>query len=505
MLALIPLDDRPCNLRFPAQIAAIGGDELVSPPIETLGHFNTPGQPGKIAAWLRDLPEVAALIVSCDMLAYGGLVASRRSETDEETALSRLEALRAFREARPTTPIYGFNILMRLTVTMDSEEAAANYYNIQRYARLIDEAERFDSDYLREQLETVKAAIPPAALEEYLRARQRNHGVNLRMIEWLSEGTFDYLLITQEDATEFGLHRREQAALLARAIELGVAEKMSLHPGADEAALTLLARQWNLSPRFRVHWSSRAQAKNIAAFEDRPYDVALSQHVAAIGGVLLPGEVLPQEKMDADFELFVNAPVGGSAKDEDKAARAGRSAKLGEFVRKMEEAAQNGRRVALCDVAFPNGADDLLMSKLEARGLLGKLAAFAAWNTAGNTTGTVLAQCAAIKRSAESEEDAENFNSQFTFERLVDDWLYQSRLRARLETSAHRQGLSPLNMGEAGESVETGLRRELRGYAQMMASRHFDSALEDCEISLPWRRAFEVDFRARLQPNNRTA
>ncbi|HEX8832790.1 MAG TPA: DUF4127 family protein, partial [Abditibacteriaceae bacterium] len=389
MIALLPLDDRPCNVRFPQQIAAIGGTQLVTPPYEVLGLFNTPGQPEALQSWIEELPRLEALIVSVDMLAYGGLVASRRPRVAVEQALANLNILRAFRAARPETPVYAFNILMRLAITMDSDAAVSNYYNIMRYARLVDEAERFDSAHLREELAKVTAQIPPAILEEYLAARLRNHTVNGCMIDWLAEGVFDYLLITQEDATEFGLHRREQDALLKYAAEREVQSKMSLHPGADEAALTLLARHWNTGVSFRVQWSNLEDAHRIAPFEDRPYDEALVQHVAAMRGELL-GE---GDESTADFQLFVNAPVGGSQKDEEDGARALRAARLMPFVHSLEEAANNNETIALCDVAFPNGADNVLMTELERRGLLGKIAAFGGWNTAGNTTGTVLAQC----------------------------------------------------------------------------------------------------------------
>src|SRR4028119_1270015 len=130
MLALLPLDNRPCNTRFPQQIAPIGGDDLLLPPDTLLGLFNTPGKPDALCRWLEGLPDVRALIVSVDMLAYGGLVASRHTFTSESEALARLEALKRFRAARPDTPILAFNILMRLAVTMDSAAAVANYYNI---------------------------------------------------------------------------------------------------------------------------------------------------------------------------------------------------------------------------------------------------------------------------------------------------------------------------------------------------------------------------------------
>jgi hypothetical protein len=502
MIALIPLDNRPCNLRFPSQIAAIGGCELAAPPEETLGWFGTPGDPESVGRWLQQLPPVSALIVSIDMLAYGGLVASRHARVNEKTALQNLQALRDFRTAHPQTPIYAFNILMRLAVTMDSEEAVAHYYNVLRYARLVDEAEHFGSEYLRDQLHQVRSEIPEHILGEYLAARARNHAVNLRMLDWLDEGVFDYLLITQEDAAEFGLHRREQAKLIARVDELDLQNKMSLHPGADEAALTLLARHWKTGVQLRVHWSSKEDAARIAPFEDRPFDGSLAQHVASMHGVLQPAADEPLSTLEPGFELFVNAPVGGSQKDESETDRKARGLRLGSFIRAIDTAIKAGQNVALCDVAFPNGADDLLMTELEKRNLLGKLQVYGGWNTAGNTTGTVLAQCAALARvqdeSGAIPPEAFALNRQFVFERLLDDWFYQAKVRARVEKSAYELKISPFNMHDEHTQVEAQARRELKGFARLLAQRQFGSTVKYCDISLPWHRTFEVDLRADL-------
>lgn len=458
--------------------------------MEILGDLHSPGNAQAVRDWVSKLPEVEALIVSIDMLAYGGLVFSRRPITTQDEALKRLEILREFKAQRPQTPIYAFNILMRLAITMDSDAAAANYYNVMRYARLVDEAERFQSEYLREQLNQVKAEIAPEILKEYLAARARNHQINGQMIEWLGDGIFDYLLITQEDAAEFGLHRREQDALLKAASELNVGHKMSLHPGADEAAMTLLARHWNTQVKFRIRWSSLEDSRRIAPFEDRPFDDSLYQHVEALNGVLI-------EDGQADFEFFINAPVGGWHKDEDDAGCNLRAARLNGFVRDIESALQDGKHVALCDVAFPNGADDVLMNALDKRGLFGKISAYGGWNTAGNTLGTVLSQCAAIYHSDFDAEHSE-LNRQFVFERLLDDWFYQSRVRARIEKTARDNGVSPLDLNGGGELVEAQARRELRNYGSILASRHFQSTLQKCEVTLPWHRTFEVDLRAQL-------
>jgi hypothetical protein len=209
-------------------------------------------------------------------------------------------------------------------------------------------------------------------------------------------------------------------------------------------------------------------------------------------GVLSDGD-------DADFEFFVNAPLRLWHKDETEELRKTRASKLHPFIKAIEAAIAQGKQIALCDVAFANGADEVLMMELDKRGLLGKIAAYGAWNTAGNTLGTVLAQCAAIKQSKGNTESLD-INQQFTFERYVDDWFYQARVRSRIEKRARDEGASPLDLNGNAELVEAQARRELKGYAQILAQRHFGSTLARCDVSLPWNRTFEVDLRAKLEP-----
>ena len=100
---LIPLDDRPPCLQFPVKMGLIGDVELVYPPQELLGRFTEPGNVAKLEEWLRaqDYRKVDALIVSLDMLAYGGLVASRTHAASEESALRQLEFFRWFKKKNP--------------------------------------------------------------------------------------------------------------------------------------------------------------------------------------------------------------------------------------------------------------------------------------------------------------------------------------------------------------------------------------------------------------------
>jgi hypothetical protein len=365
-----------------------------------------------------------------------------------------------------------------------------------RYARLADEVTRFPSSEKEAELEEVRAAIPPTLLDEYRAARARNHAINLEMVDYVARGTFDFLLVTQEDCTQFGLHRREQDEILARVRELGLEDKFSLHPGADEAALTLLAQHWKTGIRFGIHWSDDNHKRDIAVFEDVPYEDALHSHIEAIGG-----QIASRSEAEVDCLLFVNAPVGGSQKEENAQAREARDAKLSPFCDQIEAALQAQTPVALCDVAFPNGADDLLLSHLEKRGVLGQLAAFSGWNTAGNTTGTVLAQCAALfharQRHSAPQTEAQELNQRFVFERMVDDWGYQSRVRAQIEAVARERGFSPLNMNGQAKGIEAIARQELNEFAREIAPQ-FGVEVEHLDVALPWGRTFEVEVGAKL-------
>src|SRR5580658_7718435 len=87
-IILVPLDTRPAAGQFAQMIARIAGEDLRMPPYKTLGRFTTPGSPEGILAWLReqDLNHVETLIVSADMICYGGLIASRADDVSEAIA-----------------------------------------------------------------------------------------------------------------------------------------------------------------------------------------------------------------------------------------------------------------------------------------------------------------------------------------------------------------------------------------------------------------------------------
>src|SRR5690606_12275457 len=141
-VAPVPLDDRPVCLQYPEMMAPLANATVVAPPIATLGRFTTPGDTAAIGRWLAslELANIDALIVSVDMLAYGGLVASRVHQVDADAALARLDVLREIRRRRPDLPIYAFSVIMRLAPTADGANEAWRT-SLSRWADIVPDAE----------------------------------------------------------------------------------------------------------------------------------------------------------------------------------------------------------------------------------------------------------------------------------------------------------------------------------------------------------------------------
>ena len=83
-----------------------------------------------------------------------------------------------------------------------------------------------------------------------------------------------------------------------------------------------------------------------------------------------------------------------------------------------------GRPVAVADLAYANGGDPWFVHALGERLGLRELAAYAGWNTAGNTLGSALAQ--ALLAHGRLDDPAHRHNLAL---RLAEDVLWQAELR----------------------------------------------------------------------------
>jgi hypothetical protein len=479
---------------------------LLLPPRDALGWFTRPGDCDAVADWLQGC-AADRLVISLEMLCFGGLVASRTPAVTTELALERLEGLRQLRRRRPELTIFAFSIVMRLGTTVTDAASLTAHQAIQAYSQLVDRLERLGEESARRDLEAAAAQLGFAALSTYLSVRRRNHTVNSQAIGLAADGVIDYLVLAQEDSAPVGIHLPELLALRSQVEEHRLSERVAIHPGADEVGLVLLARHHNqAAPRplhIGIHYASDEGAQVVPRYEHQPIIRSVESQVHAAGARLTP----PAE---ADAVLFIHTPLdpqGDIAEAPVEGESPALAAQAEGLVEQMRAARASGAGIGLADLAYANGADPELIAALRRNGVAAHLDAFAAWNTAGNTLGTVISQlCHAAwsddagegPRSGEAAAEAAR---DFIACRLIDDWGYQSCVRQQAAQQAQEMGANPFVLGGARPEIERLVCAELKPLAHLVYSDLLgaDAGLaEHVRVSLPWGRLFEVEVEVEL-------
>lgn len=521
-ITLLPIDDRPAVGQFAQMIGAVADHKVTMPPLEMLGRFTQAGDVARIAQWLKsqDYSRTDALIVSVDMLAYGGLVASRTHKTTLEEAKARLEFFRWFKSKYPRVPVYAFNVIMRVAPTATAATRGV-HDKLARWAELKDQTAKSKDSKLDAELAQLTKDLAPAAIEDYLAARKRDLQVNLAMLDLVKAGTVNELILLQDDAREFGLHRQDQAVLKTRLKDLGLESKVPIYNGTDEGSLSLVSRavldKFLYKLKVAVIYSSEKSKTIINPYEDHPLQFTVESQIRAAGGI-------PVSEFDqADYRLFVNAP---GTDDEQFDA----------FLQKLLKELKENRHIALADVLFPkphfSGADERIIAALKKESLFGRFAGYAAWNTAGNTLGTTIPHAnmrvffrSKLNDRADRAARTEAAHLEFLLNRFAGDYLYHDIVRldvnARLRGQAQNQEVTyeftPQKYEEVNREVSQKLSAEIeKFFAEYFKGRTHRLAiykgvektitvngLKDLKVYLPWARAFEcvIDFKLDYSAN----
>ncbi len=547
VVSIIPLDDRSVNYECLQMLGEAAGFEVRLPPKAWLGTPWRIGEMELLRGWLLEQAQSAdALIVAVDTLAYGGLVNSRRSTDSLETVMQRLASLREIKRSRPELTLLAFNVLMRITRSNDAEEEKAYWADygarIFRLSYLEDRAAMAVAAPAElEEIAALRREIPAALVEDFLAGRTRNHAVNRTMIEWAAQGVFDYLIIPQDDTVDYGWNIAEARRLRHYVNEIGATDRVSIYPGADETAMLLLARYAarcaGFAPRVRLRYSGAGADQVITAYEDRPMTEMVKAHLGPLDGVVT-------EAPDADIVLFVNAPAEAQGNGPEQwalrlneaeiaalssASQAALAAyrrhssgattlremhsvrrNLPEFVRALAQEIAAGSTCAVVDVAFVNAGDLALGELLTRMPTLSQLAAYAGWNTAGNTLGCALAHVVIrhLQILHGATLGALAAHARFLFLRLVEDVLFMARLRSQIAVETLPTLGLPITLGHVGEHTETvraQVEQRLTAAAAQLAQERFVGArlcagdtcitLEDLKVTgveLPWGRLFDL-------------
>lgn len=125
-ILLLPLDERPCNAAFPGRLFPADKVQILLP--RKLGHKKKPADFSVLSDFLFEKAKDAdALLLSLDMLLYGGLIPSRLHHLKTETLFSRLHLIRELKEKYPALPIYAFATVMRCPA-YSSDDEEPDYY-----------------------------------------------------------------------------------------------------------------------------------------------------------------------------------------------------------------------------------------------------------------------------------------------------------------------------------------------------------------------------------------
>ena len=164
-IMFIPLDERPCNYNYPEMIYNITLDNLIKPPISILGNKKEPANVNKLQEWiLKNLEGVSHLILSIDMLVYGGIIPSRIHQLQEKEIINRLQFIEIIKNINPDLKIFAYNLITRVP-SYNSDDEEPDYYeyygaNISKYGyysdlieqELVDENQKQEFEEIKDEI-----------------------------------------------------------------------------------------------------------------------------------------------------------------------------------------------------------------------------------------------------------------------------------------------------------------------------------------------------------------
>lgn len=493
-IAFVPLDDRPVTYQLPIMLGRIAGQPVVTPPRASIGNYLQPGDPDAIVRWLASdrTRDVAAIVASSDMLAYGGLVAARIPGVAASDAYVRLRALADIKRRRGVPFVGVFGTIMRLAPTgVPKLPPTTDYYatgssvdDLQAYANLPDPPLTAAE---REKAARLRIAIGEPRLAAYLATRARDRAVDVWALQMAAEGGYDRIIIGQDDAGPQGLHLKDVAALERAAAAFDLGARASIEPGADELGMVVLAQAFARSagwdPAVRVIYSRPDGGAVNDHLEFEPIDATIGRLITACGA--------RRVQSGEDIALYVRV-ASSSAGDE----------------RNFEEALVRdvaaGRSVSVADLTFlegtPGPEQRELTDALIERGVAGKIDGFASWNTDANTVGTSLAAAIATGAGRRTGRFDARAHAEFMLDRYIDDYAFHQFVRPALNDVLRKRGIdTTLLLPEIALEASDTNRANLWPYAVALLARIYPQYRDrGLTITLPWDRTFETQIDVRL-------
>ena len=477
-ILIIPIDNRPVCYDLPLQAAEIfNGIKVFSPDIAFMGDLNSDADISQIQKWTQKTlgdNKIDTAIIALDTIAYGGLISSRRTMMGFEDIKKNIDNfINILKTSNKDMKIYAVSSIMRISNNNVNEEEKSYW---DKYGRDI-----FRFSYLSHQMlknydveleaELIKLAksIPFEVVDDYLNTRKRNFEINSYYIDLVKAGVIDRLVFSQDDTAEYGFNVEEKELLKKQAVKELITPKVTIKTGADEMILSLLARAitdyFGEKVLFNLMFFGEKVKDIISRYEDVSIEQSAKAAIELCGGDIVNGG-------DA-VNLLINAPNKvqdeiclGIIEDEKTEIQA---ENIIDFIKKSSS------KYAVADVKNANGADDHLVEGFIKDGYNPeRFLGFGAWNTTGNTLGTVAA-VAVIKELAQ-KFDAYNDEAfkKLQYIRFLDDWAYQANVRKILRTK-----------GDVSSVTE-----EMEPYRKVVSD--WLKYQKETLYTFPWDRTFEI-------------
>lgn len=489
---LVPLDSRPVNTDLPAQLAAIAGISVTMPNQESLDQFLAPGKSQALFSWLagRNESGYGVTILHINELLFGGLLHSRESAQYLDAAV-KLQSLHDYllrRERLSGNELILVYILPRLLPSQYDEDMWVYEKELPALSQLKHRQalEPGNAD-LAEQIRVLEGSIPREIKQRYELVYTEAFNTGLSLLDWLDRGLADEVVIGLDDSAEYGFSVKAFRDLKSRAAQSNQGRAYFLH-GADELTPLIIARHCldygGGSESFALRYLSEEGVEALLPYEALP----LADNFREKAAYLYDGKSRGSGKQKYIY-LFT-----------DQNAHA---EELKETWRKLraDRARFSGALLGLADVAKPNGAWTPLIENAGPDRVYDYVDAYAGWNTAGNSLGSVMAHLLyweyAQSFSGQERKDAVFRHKSLQKLRIIDDYFFQSIVRQELIGWTVEEGFPYLTFGsrwmEANDMLQDMMEKALMPWPKLKPpTSPGQSGQPLYQFRFPWPRSFEI-------------
>lgn len=454
----VPLDDRPVNLDDVVRQGYSAGLHLITPSSKDLRNgldtvaitsgseilgTREPiyGNTANLRKFILDCAaSVDGFIISADMLAYGGLIGSRRlrecdsgAYPDYDQSVTRLlDVIRQIKQRYPSKPVYVLDTIMRLATTTYVEGLTYDAYVESRelMGRPRRSCTRFDdilSDYNISDTGEPYDGTTHFDKEAYYNTRRHKFKTNHYILDQLTRpGFIDFLAIGVDDANTQGVQINE-----IRFVEQFIDHELDgrggqnpnravILPDADGLGHSLVARMANQlyqngrKSRFSIQYYGPDGSTIINPYEYMSVHDNLLRHIDIIGGKHVTEE--------PDIEII--AMTGA-----DEVSNA---------IQRVQAGGDNLQAMLAIDFVGQGAANAAVTEALLEQPMTGRLLGYSGWNTAGNKIGIALGMAQAryaflVTETQESAlEKALQAHGSLLFKRFLKDYYYKAMAIAEI-------------------------------------------------------------------------